>query len=412
MSVAPVKEPARRLASLDQFRGYTVAGMFLVNFCGGFAVIETIYPVLKHHNDYCSYADTIMPQFLFAVGFAFRLTFGRRAKLDGTVAAYGHVVKRLLGLAVVAFVMYGVGIRAENWDKLSHMNFWVNSDGSHANTIFYGAVKRDWFQTLMHIAATSLWILPVIRANGAVRVAYMLVSAALHVYLSYRFYFVWCNTDPNVIDGGPLGFLSWSIPAIMGTLACDAVMAPGGARIASMATWAFLLMGIGYLFSCGTRFYDVPPSQVESLRSQKLAANPVIPSKEQTSEEGAWRWPFAELPLSPPPGQDYRKWNYWMMSQRAGTLSYLTFSAGFSLAVYILFYVVCDVYGWQLGFFRTLGVNALAGYMLHGMVSRSVRPFMPKDIPQLYMWCGIAFYFLIIYLILRSLEKNKIYIKL
>ncbi len=70
------KPPSTRIASLDQFRGYTVAGMFLVNFLGGYLATPLL---LKHHNTFCSYADTIMPQFFFAVGFAFRLTFGRRA---------------------------------------------------------------------------------------------------------------------------------------------------------------------------------------------------------------------------------------------------------------------------------------------------------------------------------------------
>ena len=51
-----------RIASLDQFRGYTVAGMLLVNFLGGYQAVPA---VLKHHNTYCSYADTIMPQFFF-----------------------------------------------------------------------------------------------------------------------------------------------------------------------------------------------------------------------------------------------------------------------------------------------------------------------------------------------------------
>ena len=50
-----------RLTSLDQFRGYTMFGMLLVNFLGGFAICPRI---LRHTNDYCSYADTIMPQFL------------------------------------------------------------------------------------------------------------------------------------------------------------------------------------------------------------------------------------------------------------------------------------------------------------------------------------------------------------
>src|SRR5208283_2501206 len=67
-----------RIVSLDQFRGYTVAGMLLVNFIGEFQAVGAIW---KHHNTYCSYADTIMPQFFFAVGFALRLTFLRRLKI-------------------------------------------------------------------------------------------------------------------------------------------------------------------------------------------------------------------------------------------------------------------------------------------------------------------------------------------
>ena len=89
--MATVKPATNRIASLDQFRGYTVAGMFLVNFVGSFAVTPLI---LKHHNTYCSYADTIMPQFFFAVGFAFRLTFGRRATFPTGSAARGDPCRR------------------------------------------------------------------------------------------------------------------------------------------------------------------------------------------------------------------------------------------------------------------------------------------------------------------------------
>ena len=75
--------PPRRIVSLDQFRGYTVVGMLFVNFLGGFVVVPAVF---KHHNTYCSYADTIMPQFFFAVGFAFRLTFLRRLATERRVA--------------------------------------------------------------------------------------------------------------------------------------------------------------------------------------------------------------------------------------------------------------------------------------------------------------------------------------
>ena len=101
-----------------------------------------------------------------------------------------------------------------------------------------------------------------------------------------------------------------------------------------------------------------------------------------------------------------------MMSQRAGTISYLTFSAGFSLAVFALFYVLCDILGCQLGVFRTFGTNALVAYVLHMMVASAVKPFMPRDVPAWYMWCGCAVFMGITYLLVRSLQQRNIYLKL
>ncbi len=408
-AVPPAEPPARRpsqarIASLDQFRGYTVAGMFLVNFVGAFAVTPL---VLKHHNTFCSYADTIMPQFFFAVGFAFRLTFGRRARSDGLGAAYWHIVKRMCGLALVAMVIYGVSKRASTWQQLVDMGPWL---------AVRDALRGAWFQTLMHIAVTTLWVLPVIRAGGAVRIAYMIFSAALQVVLSHWFYFDFVNHGS--IDGGPLGFLTWSIPTIVGTLACDAVMAPeGGARLARMFGWSIALMGLGYLLSCPTTLYDVPEDEVESLAAQKvaegrdkrLAADPVVPSRERR-ETRTLGW--AEPPFVPPPDSMHREENYWMMSQRAATVSYHVFGAGLSLAVFALFYLLCDVWSFRVGVFRTLGTNALVGYILHSIVGDSVEAFMPKDSPGWYVAAGFALYFGITYLFIRHLEKNNIYLKL
>ena len=77
-----------------------------------------------------------------------------------------------------------------------------------------------------------------------------------------------------------------------------------------------------------------------------------------------------------------------------------------------LFYIACDIWGWQLGLFRTLGTNALVGYVLHGMVDGAVSPFIPKDAPGWYVTCGFLLYFGITYLFIRHLEKNGIYLKL
>ncbi len=395
-----MNEQPQRIASLDQFRGYTVVGMFLVNFIGGF---DATAGVLKHHHDYISYADTIMPHFLFAVGFAFRLTFERRVQRQGKASAYVRMIRRLLGLVLVSLVVYSVSARAQLWDDLIAMGVW-------------GAIKeplkRQWFQTLMHIAVTSLWILPVIRARASVRIAFMLASAAAHVWLSHVFHFAWVNSPPNGIDGGPLGFLTWTIPAIVGTLACDAVTAGGGrARLGRMALWSLLLMGVGWTISCGTRLYDVPADQVTKLQGQKLAEHPVVPQGEPWKGRD-WNDLMAEPPFVPPPDQDHRKWNYWMMSQRGGTLSYLTFAAGFSLLVYVLFYIACDILPLRLGIFRTFGTNALIAYVLHDLIASAVQAFMPDDSPLWYVCGGLTLFFAITYLFVRHLEKNEVYLRL
>ncbi len=107
-----------RIASMDQFRGYTVAGMFVVNFLSSFAVI---HPLLKHNNTWFSYADSIMPSFLFAVGFSFRLTYLRRVKQAGYWPTVWTYVRRSLALVVVSLVMYGFGTEFKHWNQFSEM---------------------------------------------------------------------------------------------------------------------------------------------------------------------------------------------------------------------------------------------------------------------------------------------------
>jgi predicted acyltransferase len=103
---------------MDQFRGYTVAGMFLVNFLGGYAAIHA---VLKHNDNYFSYADSIMPSFMFAVGFSFRLTYLRRRMQSSSLQTIWTYVRRSLALVVVSLVMYGFGGHFKEWAEFAHM---------------------------------------------------------------------------------------------------------------------------------------------------------------------------------------------------------------------------------------------------------------------------------------------------
>jgi predicted acyltransferase len=374
-----------RIVSLDQYRGYTVVGMFLVNFVGGFAVIKSDFPVLEHHNTYFSYADSIMPQFFFAVGFAYRLTLLRRREREGPRAAYLHVLRRSLGLILVGLVLYHLTGGVKTWDELTHLS------GGDWLKVF----KRSPFQTLTHIGVTSLWVLPVITAGPAVRVAFAAGSGLLHAYLSAGLagwpfsidwnYYQWVNAEPRGIDGGPLGFLTWTIPLLAGSLAYD-IMAAARERppLRRLLGWGAILMLLGYGLSC---------------------LNTVMPPNSAGAEARSW---LVEPPFVPPA----RPVNLWTMSQRAGSVSYLTFSAGFSLAVYALFVLACDMGRMRLGIFATFGSNALAAYIIHGLVDDAIKPYTPRDAPLWFVAAAFGLFLGICYVFVRHLEKNRIFLRM
>ncbi|AMV37214.1 heparan-alpha-glucosaminide N-acetyltransferase domain-containing protein [Planctomyces sp. SH-PL62] len=364
MSDEPKVSPGR-IASLDQFRGYTVAGMLFVNFVGGLAASHA---VLRHHNTYCSYADTIMPQFFFAVGFSYRLTFLRRLATLGRRAASTAVIRRALGLILVGFVLYHLDGGVKTWEELRSLGF---------SGFLATAFRRELCQTLVQIALTSVWILPVVAASARGRALYLVGGAILHLVLSSWFYLDFAMKTP-VIDGGWLGILSWAIPMLAGTFAYDAIAArdavgrPRASAVPALLGWGAVMMLAGY-----------------GLSSMAGLAPP----------------PFT------PPAEGYVV-DLWTMSQRTGSVSYMTFAAGFSLVVYALFVVVCDAWGWSVGLFRTFGTNALAAYVLHGMVAQAVRPYLPRDAPLWYAALGTLVYFVICWGLIRYLEKNRIFLKL
>jgi predicted acyltransferase len=365
--------PADRLSSLDQFRGYTVLGMVFVNFIGGAVAIPATF---KHHHTYCSFADTIMPQFLFAVGMAYRLTLLRRLQQGRPREALWRAVKRNLGLILLGVVLYKLGGQYRTWDELTR-----SDTGSFLERTF----KRTPFEALVHIGVTALWALPVILAPGWVRVLFAVASGGLHVYLSSAGYYVWNMTPPVGIDGGPLGFLTWTVPLIAGTLAYDLV-ARSGVGTAGLLGWAVALMTVGYGLSC-LGMHEPPHAPTEP----------------------GWS-PLAAPPFVPPANPELK--NYWMMSQRAGSVSYTTFAAGFALAVYALFRVVCDRYGRRWGYLELFGRQALAAYVVHGLVDGLVGPFLPKDAPLWYVLAAFGVYLALITIILRYFDRNGIVFRL
>lgn len=369
-SVTEESAPARaggRLLSLDQFRGYTVAAMFAVNFIGGYTATPAI---LRHYHTWCSFADTVMPQFLFAAGMALRLVTLREIEKHGKAAAMRHGIRRGLSLMLLGFVWYG----ARGFDS------WQQLSASSGFDIVRNVFLTSAFEALTHIGATSLWVLPVIASSSRARWAWMLGSAGLHVFLSWIWWYAALKTW-GIIDGGPLGFLTWTLPFLAGSLALDAVRGASnaetpdkpGAALPRLLLPAAVLMTAGYLLAC-------------------LTAGGVI----------------AAPPFVPP----WHPVDMWTMSQRAGSVSYLTFCAGFSLAVFALFHWWSDLRGKSLTLFADLGRNALAAYLIHSVVMNLTEQCGPKDSPLWWAMTLSTIGFLLSWQFTRWLNARSLYLRL
>lgn len=368
---------ADRLASLDQFRGATVLAMFAVNFVGGLANVPS---GLKHHHTYCNFADTVMPAFLFAVGFGFRLSYVRRREKEGARAAVRHAVGRNLGLVVLGVVLYHLTGRYGRWAELT-------AAAADPGWFLLAAVKRGPFETLTHIGVTSLWVLPVIGAAGWVRLLWAAASAGLHVWASHAGYYAWNMTPPVGIDGGPLGFLTWTAPLVLGTLAHDGVRGKGWG-LAHLLAVAAATMAAGFALSLPNKF--TPPNAPDHALG--------------------WADALDGAPFTGPPAASAA--NYWTMSQRAGSVSYTLFAAGTAAAAFAGFVWLADRRGGRWAYLDLLGRHALAGYIVHAMVADAVKPFVPRDAPGWYVLAAGLVYLGLVTLILRHLDRHRLVLRL
>ncbi|MBK1441033.1 DUF5009 domain-containing protein [Parapedobacter sp. ISTM3] len=90
----------RRLVSLDAFRGFTVAGMIVVNSPASW---EHVYPPLLHASWHgITPTDYVFPFFIFIVGISIALSYG---KLKAAGVATGKVLGKTFRRAFLIFVI-------------------------------------------------------------------------------------------------------------------------------------------------------------------------------------------------------------------------------------------------------------------------------------------------------------------
>ena len=114
--------------------------------------------------------------------------------------------------------------------------------------------------------------MPVIAARPGTRALFTLASGLLHIGLSYLVQLSLDEHAPNGVDGGPLGFLTWAIPLLVGTLAYDAYLSiPNPARRPAGSSSRAALMAAAYGLSC----VHLKPSDLDEWHFQvSVSATP------------------------------------------------------------------------------------------------------------------------------------------
>lgn len=334
-----------RINSMDQFRGFTVLSMFIVNFMH----MDTVNPFWKHNDNYVTFADWIMPGFIFAVGFSYRLTILKRLAKMSSWATYSAYFRRSLALILVSLMMYGVGGSFPTWDSFSaDASIKVlGADGKLADGSVNATVhwlmklfKSNLWEVLAIIGVAQIFVMPVIARSFLLRFFTMLGCLVGHVLISgwFNWGFVhgdesnwmvqlWRTGNNRSWDGGFFGIISWSVAMLAGSLTYDILAANSrGKACGKIFLFAVVFMLIGYVLSCGTRFYDMPlkaptiektegmtdnehkaAKEAAEKKRGKLAKHPMWPDFSKAKGRN-WRDLLAEPPFVMPPHPDQQSY--------------------------------------------------------------------------------------------------------
>ncbi|HEX3385904.1 MAG TPA: DUF5009 domain-containing protein [Mucilaginibacter sp.] len=100
----PLKDPPKRLLSVDAFRALTMLCMIFINDLSGVKGIPYWMDHAKRMEDRMGFADTIFPAFLFIVGLSIPLAIDRmRQKGRSPGAISFHILSRSLALLIMGF---------------------------------------------------------------------------------------------------------------------------------------------------------------------------------------------------------------------------------------------------------------------------------------------------------------------
>ncbi len=315
---------SERLVSLDAFRGFTIAGMILVNNPGSWS---NIYPQLEHASwNGWTFTDFIFPFFLWIVGVSMTFSFAvRKSKGDNNT-------KLLLGVLRRSAIMFGLGL------FLAGFPFGLLW-GHHFE---WGTIRIPG--VLQRIAVCYL-ISSVIYLNTSMRGVIAAIGVLFVTYWLFMFYYPVPEFGAGLFEKGR-NFAAY-IDSIFLT----------GHMWGATKTW-----DPEGLFST---LPAIASSLIGAITGDYLRQSP-----HDKTEKSVWMFVFGSGLLLLGAILDM-----WMpINKSLWTVSYTIFMAGWALCIFGIFYFLIDAKGikkWAHPFV-VYGMNAIFVFVLSGVAGRAM----------------------------------------
>ena len=104
-SVEIATRPSTRLASIDVFRGLTIAVMIFVNDLASVHGLPWWNYHMPAYKDAMTYVDMVFPFFLFIVGLSIPIAVKQRLKKGSTLSLWKHILIRSASLIVLGLIL-------------------------------------------------------------------------------------------------------------------------------------------------------------------------------------------------------------------------------------------------------------------------------------------------------------------
>jgi predicted acyltransferase len=243
-SRAAVSDRPGRLASLDAFRGLTIAGMILVDNPGNWTSVFA--PLVHAEWNGCSLADLVFPWFIFILGVAMPFAFAQRQQPNGVTPLARRITQRSVALVALGLFLNATAA----WPTLSTLRIpgVLQRIGLvYAATAFIflrASARRRLFLTMgILIVHWAVLVIPTWGGRFDLSPAGN-VSAALDRAV-FGGHLLSATGDPE----GVLGTLAATATALIGTLVGEWLRRDRGAKAGRLAPAGLGLAAAGYAWS-------------------------------------------------------------------------------------------------------------------------------------------------------------------